>query len=88
MSGLVESLHGQSSNGGWRIDISGDLLTGAAIESGRTVRVWLDSEATYDQAITAHRSRQHVRVRGELSGGGHAELVVNGDNFEILEGNL
>ncbi len=88
ISGLVESLHGQSPNAGWRIGIHGDLLAGRAIESGRTMRVWLHSQTAYDQAIAAHRSRQRVRARGELSiSGGHAELVVSEDNFEILERN-
>jgi hypothetical protein len=42
---------------------------------------------TYDRAIAAHRSRQRVRARGELSSnGGHAELMVDEDNFQTLEG--
>jgi hypothetical protein len=86
MVGLVESLHGRSSNAGWRINLHGDLVADG-IESARTARVWLDSPAAYDRAIAAHRSRQRVRALGELSGsGGRAELAVNNDNFEILEG--
>jgi hypothetical protein len=87
VTGLVQSLHGQSPNAGWRINIHGDLLAGGAVESGRTVQVWLDSQVTYDRAIAAHRSRQRVRARGELSSnGGHAELMVDEDNFQTLEG--
>jgi hypothetical protein len=87
VTGLVQSLHGQSSDAGWRINIHGDLFAGGAVESGRTVQVWLDSQMAYDQAITAHRSRHRVRARGELSGsGGHAELIVHEENFETLEG--
>jgi hypothetical protein len=87
VTGLVQSLHGQSSDAGWRINIHGDLFAGGAVESGRTVQVWLDSQMAYDQAIAAHRSRRRVRARGELSGsGGHAELIVHEENFETLEG--
>lgn len=87
VTGLVQSLHGQSPNAGWRINIHGDLFAGGVGESGRTVQVWLDSQMTYDRAIAAHRSRQRVRARGELSGsGGHAEMIVHEDNFETLEG--
>ncbi len=88
ITGLVESLHGQSSNSGWRIHIQGDLLAGAVIESDRIMRIWLESQSAYDKAIAAHRSRQRVRASGELSGSGsHAELAVSDDKFEILEGN-
>jgi hypothetical protein len=88
MTGLVASLHGQSSNSGWRINIQGDLLAGAVIESDRMMRVLLESQSAYDKAIVAHRSRQRVRASGELSGSGsHAELAVSDDKLEILEGN-
>lgn len=87
VTGLVQSLHGQSPDTGWRIDIHGNLFAGGFVESGRTVQVWLDSQMAYDQAIAAHRSRRRVHARGELSGsGGHAELAVQEDNFETLEG--
>jgi hypothetical protein len=65
--------------------MQGDLLAGGGIESERTVRVWLESEAAYDQAIAAHRARLRVHARGGLSGtGGRAELIVSDNNFAIL----
>jgi hypothetical protein len=87
VTGLVQSLHGQSPNDGWRINIHGDLFADGSVDSGRTVPVWLDSQITYDRAIAAHRSGQRVRAHGELSGsGGRTELIVHEDNFETLEG--
>lgn len=88
ITGLVESLHGESPNTGWRIKVRGDLLTSSDVEIDRLMWVGLDSQAAYDQAIVAHRSQQRVRARGEMSiTGGAAELVVHDDNFEILERN-
>jgi hypothetical protein len=87
MVGLVDSLHGESPNGGWLITLRGDLTADGGIERARTARVVLSSLTVYDRAMAAHRSRTRVRVRGELSGRSRrTELNVNSDNFDTLEG--
>jgi hypothetical protein len=86
MVGLVESLHGQSASGYWQITLRGDLTANGVIESARALQVLLSSVETYDRAIAAHRSRERVRARGELSGSsGRTELNVRDNNFDILE---
>jgi hypothetical protein len=87
MVGLVDSLHGESPNGGWLVTLRGDLAANSGIQRARTARVLLSSLGTYDRAMAAHRSRTRVRARGELSGSGkRIELNVNDDNFDIPEG--
>lgn len=85
ITGLVESLHGPTPGGGWRIKIRGDLRSDAGSDWTRLVSIHLDGPETYDQAIAAHRSQQPVRASGEFSvSGKRAELTVRDSDFEIL----
>lgn len=85
--GYVDSLHGQQANTGyWRIRVRADPTESGGSKIGRTVWVRLSGQLSYDRAMSAHRSQQRVRVRGELStSNGHTELHVDYKSFEILD---
>jgi hypothetical protein len=70
----------------WRIRIRGELRMRGGTGIGRTVWVRLNGQAPYDRAIAAHRARQRVRARGDLSSlKGRVELIVEDDDFDILQ---
>jgi hypothetical protein len=86
VTGFVESLHDQPETADrWRIKVRGDLTTPSGTGFGRTVWIRLDGQDSYDRAITAHRDRLMVRVRGELSAArGRVELGADSAKFEVI----
>jgi hypothetical protein len=87
VTGTVESLHDRpEGDDRWRIRIRGDFSTQGEHGIGRAVWVRLNSQIPYDRAIAAHRMRQRVRARGDLSSlQGRVELVVDDNDFDILQ---
>jgi hypothetical protein len=82
--GLVESLHDEPARDDrWRVRVRGEIATPHGRDNRRTLWVRLVDGATYDQAITAHRSGARVRVRGALSttSGRRAELRAGPQGF-------
>lgn len=81
VSGHVESLHDDAEgHDRWRVRVRGELVTDAG-SSRRSVWVRLLTQQHYDHALTVHRERLPVRVRGELSTSptGRVELVPSSD---------
>ena len=90
VTGVVESLHDQAqSKDRWRVKVRGDLTTRTGQAGGATVRtVWvrLGGQEPYDQAISAHKTKQRVRAQGVLAAlKGRIELIVSDGGFDILD---
>jgi hypothetical protein len=87
MTGVIEDLHDEAeSTNRWLIRIRGTVIGASAGEAEQTLWIRLDSQESYDQAISAHQAQRRVHVSGEMiTRQGRTVLFVSGEGFNVLD---